>query len=108
MSNRKLIRPSLAEIKEQLTVRQPRGRRPIYYWPVPPRPHSCMQPTIGITAGDPAGIGLEVVLKSIAAVLDSARWILFTDRAIFKRNAELFSPGIEFKWIDSVSEVTDS
>src|ERR1041384_3828312 len=28
MSNRKLIRPSLAEIKEQLTVRQPRARRP--------------------------------------------------------------------------------
>ena len=28
MSNRKLIRPSLAEIKEQLTVRQPRNRRP--------------------------------------------------------------------------------
>ena len=28
MSNRKLIRPSLADIKEQLTVRQPRPRRP--------------------------------------------------------------------------------
>jgi len=29
MSNRKLIRPSLAEIKEQLTVRQPRTKRPL-------------------------------------------------------------------------------
>src|SRR5438132_8654540 len=28
MSNRKLIRPSLADIKDQLTVRQPRARRP--------------------------------------------------------------------------------
>src|SRR5215472_15878763 len=28
MSNRKLIRPSLAEIKEQLTVRPPRTKRP--------------------------------------------------------------------------------
>ena len=28
MSNRKLIRPSLAEIKEQMTVRPPRARRP--------------------------------------------------------------------------------
>jgi sRNA-binding regulator protein Hfq len=27
MSNRKLIRPSLAEIKEQLTVRQPRNNK---------------------------------------------------------------------------------
>ena len=28
MSNRKLIRPSLADIKEQMTVRQPRTKRP--------------------------------------------------------------------------------
>jgi sRNA-binding regulator protein Hfq len=28
MSNRKLIRPSLAEIKEQLTVRPPRSKKP--------------------------------------------------------------------------------
>src|SRR4029453_6060484 len=28
MSNRKLIRPTLREIKEQLTVRQPRAKRP--------------------------------------------------------------------------------
>ena len=28
MSNRKLIRPSLADIKDQLTVRQPRAKRP--------------------------------------------------------------------------------
>ena len=28
MSNRKLIRPSLADIKEQMTVRQPRPKRP--------------------------------------------------------------------------------
>jgi sRNA-binding regulator protein Hfq len=28
MSNRKLIRPSLAEIKDQLTVRPPRPKRP--------------------------------------------------------------------------------
>ena len=31
-----------------------------------------MRATIGITAGDPAGIGLEVVLKSISSVLKSA------------------------------------
>ena len=66
-----------------------------------------MRATIGITAGDPAGIGLEVVLKSISPVLSSARWILFTDRSIFERNAELFSRGIDFKWIESISEATD-
>jgi 4-hydroxythreonine-4-phosphate dehydrogenase len=52
-----------------------------------------MLPTIGITAGDPAGIGLEVILKSIGSVQDAARWVLFTDRSVFDRNAERFHPG---------------
>ena len=51
-----------------------------------------MRATIGITAGDPAGIGLEVVLKSISSVLISARWLLFTDREIFERNVARFDP----------------
>jgi 4-hydroxythreonine-4-phosphate dehydrogenase len=49
-----------------------------------------MQPTIGLTAGDPAGVGLEVILKSIMPLLDAAQWILFTDRSIFERNAARF------------------
>jgi 4-hydroxythreonine-4-phosphate dehydrogenase len=52
-----------------------------------------MLPTIGITAGDPAGIGLEVILKSIGTVQDAGRWIFFTDRSVFERNAERFHPG---------------
>lgn len=59
-----------------------------------------MQPTIGITAGDPAGIGLEVVLKSISPVLGSAQWILFSDRAIFERNAERFNPDVNLQLRD--------
>src|SRR5215471_15064213 len=66
-----------------------------------------MRATIGITAGDPAGIGLEVVLKSISTVLSCARWVLFTDRSIFERNAELFPPGVDCKWIERTSNVTD-
>jgi len=52
-----------------------------------------MLPTIGITAGDPAGIGLEVILKSIPSVQHAARWILFTDRSVFERNAARFGSG---------------
>jgi 4-phospho-D-threonate 3-dehydrogenase / 4-phospho-D-erythronate 3-dehydrogenase len=59
-----------------------------------------MQPTIGITAGDPAGIGLEVILKSISSVRTSARWILFTDRSVFERNAARFSPDINLELRD--------
>jgi 4-hydroxythreonine-4-phosphate dehydrogenase len=66
-----------------------------------------MRATIGVTAGDPAGIGLEVVLKSISSVLPLARWLLFTDRAIFERNVARFSLGIEYSWIEHTSELTD-
>ena len=66
-----------------------------------------MRATIGITTGDPAGIGLEIVLKSISAVLASARWVLFTDRAFFDRNAAMFSPGVKCQWIADTSDITD-
>lgn len=66
-----------------------------------------MRATIGITAGDPAGIGLEVALKSISSVLTSARWVLFTDRALFERNASRFDPGIPCSWIKDIAEATD-
>src|SRR5262245_47894743 len=68
---------------------------------------SCMRATIGVTAGDPAGIGLEVVLKSISSVLPLARWLLFTDRTIFERDVARFSLGIEHSWIEHNSELTD-
>jgi len=66
-----------------------------------------MRPTIGITAGDPAGVGLEVILKAISTAPTSARWILFTDRSIFDRNAVLFPPGVECHWIDSIPSAGD-
>ena len=66
-----------------------------------------MRSTIGITAGDPAGIGLEIVLKSISAVLASAQWVLFTDRGSFERNAALFAPAVKCQWITDTSHITD-
>ena len=66
-----------------------------------------MQPTIGITAGDPAGIGLEVVLKSISSVLNSARWILFSDRSVFERNAAKFNPEIDLEINDLGDAASD-
>jgi 4-hydroxythreonine-4-phosphate dehydrogenase len=66
-----------------------------------------MRPIIGITTGDPAGIGLEVVFKSIGSILETARWVLFTDRAIFARNTAVFDPGVECRWIHDLSALTD-
>src|SRR5438094_10669513 len=66
-----------------------------------------MRRSIGITAADPGGIGLEVVLKSISTAPTSVRWILFTDRSFFDRNAALFPPGVKCHWIDSISSAGD-
>ncbi len=62
-----------------------------------------MRATIGITSGDPAGIGLEVTLKALADVVDSARWILFTTRHTGEKN----SPSVPHRWIDSLDDATD-
>jgi 4-hydroxythreonine-4-phosphate dehydrogenase len=66
-----------------------------------------MRAIIGITSGDPAGIGLEVVIKSIPSVLTLARWLLFTDRELFERNVARYNPGLRCRWIEDISEVTD-
>jgi 4-hydroxy-L-threonine phosphate dehydrogenase PdxA len=67
-----------------------------------------MRAAIGITSGDPAGIGLEVVLKSIPPLLQSARWVLFTDREIFARNVARLHRPIRFQWVDSLDDLTDA
>jgi 4-hydroxythreonine-4-phosphate dehydrogenase len=66
-----------------------------------------MRPTIGITAGDPAGIGLEVVLKSISSTLPLARWVLFTDPPTFERNATRFGAGLKYRWIETSADVNE-
>jgi 4-hydroxythreonine-4-phosphate dehydrogenase len=66
-----------------------------------------MRPTLGISAGDPAGIGLEVTLKAIPDVLDLARWILFTDKPSFDRHRVRFAPDLPCLWISNPGEVHD-
>lgn len=66
-----------------------------------------MQATIGITTGDPAGIGLEVTFKSIAPFLSSARHVLFTDHEAFERNASAFPANFGYRWISHLSQVRD-
>jgi len=63
-----------------------------------------MKPTIGITAGDPAGIGLEVILKALPSLLSEAHWMLFSDRTAFVRAHQHFCPTLE--WTDCVDSST--
>jgi 4-hydroxythreonine-4-phosphate dehydrogenase len=67
-----------------------------------------MRPTIGITSGDPSGIGLEVILKAIPATLTSARWILFTDARAFERHYDRFGNRLPYRWIKHPGEVDES
>jgi 4-hydroxythreonine-4-phosphate dehydrogenase len=60
--------------------------------------------TIGISAGDPAGIGLEVTLKALPEFLASARVILFTDSVHFKRSD---TNNIPFQWVRTPGEISN-
>jgi 4-hydroxythreonine-4-phosphate dehydrogenase len=66
-----------------------------------------MRATIGITTGDPAGIGLETILKSISLFLASARWILFTDSLAFQRDSNKFNPHLPHRWVRTTSDCTE-
>jgi len=59
---------------------------------------------IGISAGDPAGIGLEVTLKAIPQHLGSAGYVLFTDSIHFERSQ---TQAVPFRWISGPAEVSD-
>jgi 4-hydroxythreonine-4-phosphate dehydrogenase len=61
-------------------------------------------PIIGISAGDPAGIGLEVALKAIPEFLGSARIILFTDAVHFNRS---HTNTVPLRWVSNFAEVSD-
>src|SRR5262249_9208801 len=69
-------------------------------------PAALMRTSIGITAGDPAGIGLEVTLKALPDFLQAARWVLFTTRRTFERNQH-FAANLRYRWIESLNQIDD-
>jgi 4-hydroxythreonine-4-phosphate dehydrogenase len=62
-----------------------------------------MRATLGITAGDPVGIGLEVTLKALPHVLNKARWVLFTTPSALMRNA----PALPYRWMSALDDISD-
>jgi 4-hydroxythreonine-4-phosphate dehydrogenase len=62
--------------------------------------------TIGISSGDPSGIGLEVILKALPEVGARARWVLFTDAINFERHNVRFGNGYPYQWIASPREAS--
>src|SRR5262249_12440427 len=69
-------------------------------------PAALMRTVIGITSGDPAGIGLEVTLKALPHVIKEHRCVLFTTRRAFERNL-LYISGLPYRWVDSPRQIGD-
>jgi len=67
-----------------------------------------MKRPIGISSGDPSGIGLEVTLKALPSVLGDARWILYTDAAAFDRHYVRFGSGTAYRWIQQPDDAHDA
>ena len=60
---------------------------------------------IGITAGDPAGIGLEVILRSLPKVLSRATWVIFSDTGDFEANLHRFAPTLPWSPLENWDRV---
>ena len=52
---------------------------------------------IGISGGDPAGIGLEVVIRALPSMSVDAEWVLYTFRSDFLANVERFNPSLPWR-----------
>jgi 4-hydroxythreonine-4-phosphate dehydrogenase len=65
-------------------------------------------PLIGITMGDPTGIGPEVVIKALSShhVFNRCRPVLFGDAAILEREKQLLKSGISINIIDETHQAS--
>jgi len=65
-----------------------------------------MKPIIGITMGDAAGIGPEIIIKALrhADVYDRCRPLVIGDAVILERAAELVDPSIKIRPVDQAED----
>ncbi len=65
------------------------------------------KPTIGLLYGDAAGVGPEVVAKSLAnkEIRESATWVLVGDERIFIRGASIAGQELSYQKVESIDEV---
>ncbi|MCZ6876419.1 MAG: 4-hydroxythreonine-4-phosphate dehydrogenase PdxA [bacterium] len=64
------------------------------------------RPVIGLTVGDPAGIGPEVVLKGLrnAALYDRVRPLVFADRAVLLQTLEMLGESLQLHAVQEPGE----
>lgn len=61
-------------------------------------------PTIGVTMGDPAGIGSEVIVKSYPTLVETATVVVIGDASVLADAADRFAPNLTVHRIDSPTE----
>ncbi|AUV82810.1 4-hydroxythreonine-4-phosphate dehydrogenase PdxA [Salinigranum rubrum] len=61
-------------------------------------------PTVGVTMGDPAGIGSEVIVKSYPTLVESAAVVVVGDASVLADAADRFAPGLTVRPVDSPTE----
>jgi 4-hydroxythreonine-4-phosphate dehydrogenase len=67
------------------------------------------KPIIGVTVGDPAGVGPEISLKALLepSVINSCRPVLIGDLSVLKKVSERLGFHFNFRVLESPSEVKD-
>jgi 4-hydroxythreonine-4-phosphate dehydrogenase len=64
---------------------------------------------IGLTSGDPAGIGLEVLMKALPRFIHEADWVLFGCAADFQTAVERYQPGLPWRrWRSGPGDVSST
>ena len=61
-------------------------------------------PTVGVTMGDPAGIGSEVIVKSYPRLVEAATVVVIGDASVLEDAADRFAPGLTVRRVDSLTE----
>jgi 4-hydroxythreonine-4-phosphate dehydrogenase len=64
------------------------------------------QAIIGITMGDPAGVGAEIILKALAhkELICSARFVVYGSTEVMKLNAAMLNSEIKIQSVNSIHE----
>ena len=67
------------------------------------------RPVIGLTVGDPAGIGPEIVIKALGepGVYDCVRPLVFADRAVLEQTVEMLGVELELNEVVSPADGQD-
>ena len=65
---------------------------------------SSQQPVLGVTMGDPAGIGSEIIVRSYAQVTDRGNLVVLGDLGVMEAAVDDGDSDLELNRIESVDE----